>query len=113
MDGFTQVPNPLTLLICSNLSLIGDIVEVNAMGHYHVIDRWRNMIKVNGLAVSPLQIENQMLKHKRVIEVAVIGVRGQSSEAVLKAFVVLEKTDEDAGVIEELHRLINGMYVMR
>ncbi|BCK72916.1 hypothetical protein Srufu_068690 [Streptomyces libani subsp. rufus] len=46
------------------------------------------MIKVGGLWVAPLEIEDVLLGHPRVLEAAVVGVRQADGLSRIKAFVV-------------------------
>ena len=48
------------------------------------------MLKAGGIWVSPIEIENCLLQHEDVLEVAVIGVENEKGLTVPKAFIVLK-----------------------
>ncbi|KAG5358344.1 putative 4-coumarate--CoA ligase 1 [Yarrowia sp. B02] len=69
----------------------GDIGFVDLEGRLTIVDRNKEMIKVNGRQVAPAEIESVLLGHPQVKDVAVIGVtnpdRGTESA---RAFIVTE-----------------------
>jgi acyl-CoA synthetase (AMP-forming)/AMP-acid ligase II len=66
----------------------GDVVTVDADGWYRVTDRIKELIKTNGLSVAPAQIEDILLTHPSVADVAVVRSPDESAGEVPKAFVV-------------------------
>jgi len=52
----------------------GDIATIDASGCVRIVDRVKDVIKTGGEWVSSLQLEDLILKHAQVQEVAVIGV---------------------------------------
>ncbi|CAB3410243.1 unnamed protein product [Caenorhabditis bovis] len=72
----------------------GDIVKIDK-GFYYVVDRKKDLIKVNGFQVSPTEIENAILMSERVADVAVVGIEDELCGQLPKAYIVLEEgTDE-------------------
>ncbi|KAH8660630.1 putative AMP dependent ligase/synthetase [Xylariales sp. PMI_506] len=73
--------------------------------HLYIIDRLRDMIKVKGLQVSPLIIEDCLRQHKGIADVAVIGVPDDLDGERAKAIVVLSNPkagpEEIASLFEE------------
>lgn len=67
----------------------GDKYYVDADGYYVNCGRSDDLIKVGGVYVSPLQVENAMLGHPAVNEVAVVGAGDDDQLVKPKAFVVL------------------------
>jgi benzoate-CoA ligase family protein len=65
----------------------GDRYRVNADGDYVYEGRADDMIKVGGLWASPIEIENALVEHPRVLEAAAVGVEADYTTRV-KAFVV-------------------------
>jgi len=51
----------------------GDIVRVDPDGWFHVVDRLKELIKVNGRQVAPAELEQLLLAHPAVADAAVIG----------------------------------------
>ena len=60
------------------------------------------MIKVNGIGVAPAELEDLLLGHPKVEDVAVLGVPNDRAGEAPKAFVVLKKGVGDEGIREAL-----------
>lgn len=52
----------------------GDVAYVDAEGHFFIVDRKKELIKVKGLQVAPAELEAMLLDHPEVQDAAVIGV---------------------------------------
>jgi long-chain acyl-CoA synthetase len=66
----------------------GDLAWQDSDGFYHFAERKSGMIKVAGLKVYPLQIEQVLLQHPSIQEAAVIGMKEKRHGSVAQAFVV-------------------------
>lgn len=81
----------------------GDIFKRDADGYYYYEGRADDLLKVSGIWVSPLEIENALLGHEAVAEVCVIG-RDQDGLTTCVACVVLNAGfapgDETAGALK-------------
>lgn len=73
-------------------------------GYYHYCGRSDDMLKVGGIWVSPVEVENTLLAHEAVVECAVVGVEDTDGLTKPKAFVVVRSgvapTDETAREIQ-------------
>jgi benzoate-CoA ligase family protein len=82
----------------------GDRYRVDDEGYYVYEGRADDMIKVSGLWVSPIEIENCLIEHKGVSEAAAVGVPVEGFTQI-KAFVILnqdgEPSDALAGELQE------------
>ena len=58
--------------------------------YFYFQGRKDDIIKTSGERVSPLEIENILLKHKSVKESAVIGIPDKTRGSIIKAFIVLQ-----------------------
>jgi benzoate-CoA ligase family protein len=68
----------------------GDTYYRDAEGYYWYCGRSDDMMKVGGLWVSPIEIENTLMEHPAVLESAVIGSTDADGLLKPKAFVVLK-----------------------
>jgi acyl-CoA synthetase (AMP-forming)/AMP-acid ligase II len=68
----------------------GDLGTIDDDGYLRIVGRIKDMFIVGGFNAYPAEIENLMLRHARVAQVAVIGVPDERLGEVAKAFVVLE-----------------------
>ncbi|GHE70198.1 AMP-binding protein [Roseivirga thermotolerans] len=75
----------------------GDIGLMDEDGFFKIVDRKKDMINVSGFNVYPNEVENVIVDHPKVLEVAVIGVPDARSTECVKAFVV----KSDASLTEE------------
>ena len=55
----------------------GDKFRCDAEGFYWYAGRSDDMLKVGGIWVSPIEVENTLLEHAAVLEAAVVGAGGQ------------------------------------
>jgi 4-hydroxybenzoate-CoA ligase len=85
----------------------GDKYYVDDDGYYWCAGRADDMLKVGGIWVSPVEVENCLMEHPSVFECAVIGFPDEKNLIKPKAFVVLhddvEKSEE---LREELKKWI-------
>jgi benzoate-CoA ligase family protein len=78
----------------------GDMVSRDEEGWFTYHGRGDDMLKVSGKWLSPGELENCLLQHPRVEEVAVVGVVTDAGLTKPYAFVVAQ--DDGAGLSEEL-----------
>ena len=68
----------------------GDTYYCDADGYYWYCGRSDDMMKVGGLWVSPIEIENTLMEHPAVLESGVIGANDADGLLKPKAFVLLK-----------------------
>jgi acyl-coenzyme A synthetase/AMP-(fatty) acid ligase len=78
----------------------GDMLRRNADGTFTYCGRSDDMLKVSGKWLAPGELENCLLTHPAVREVAVVGVRSQEGLVKPCAFVVA--SSESAALADEL-----------
>jgi benzoate-CoA ligase family protein len=66
-----------------------DLFREDEDGYYWCMGRGDLMIKVSGVYVSPLEVENCLERYPAVAECAVLGIKNEDGLAHAKAFVVL------------------------
>ncbi len=79
----------------------GDKYYRDEDGYYWYFGRSDDMLKVSGIWVSPIEIENTLMEHEEVFEVAVIGVETKDRLTKPKAFVVLRETAAPTKELED------------
>jgi len=67
----------------------GDKFLCEADGHYHYCGRADDMLKVAGMWVSPVEVENALLGHPHVAEAAVVGATDATGLTYALAYVTL------------------------
>jgi long-chain acyl-CoA synthetase len=69
----------------------GDIATMDPDGYFRIVDRKKDIIiGTGGYKIHPREIEDELFKHPKVLEAAVVGVPDQERGEVVKAFVVLK-----------------------
>ncbi|KAF4970043.1 hypothetical protein FSARC_2860 [Fusarium sarcochroum] len=71
----------------------GDVGHFDHEGFLSITDRLKEMIKVKGIGVAPAELENLLLGHPHVNDVAVCGIADERAGERPKAFVVLKSTE--------------------
>jgi 4-hydroxybenzoate-CoA ligase len=69
----------------------GDKYYVDEEGYYFCAGRSDDMLKVGGIWVSPVEVENVILSHQAVLECGVAGAKDEQGLIKPKAFVVLRE----------------------
>ena len=72
----------------------GDIARMDEDGYFTIVQRKKDMIIVSGFNVYPTEIEDVLLMHGAVKEVAVIGVPCSYRGEAVKAFIIKEERVE-------------------
>ena len=81
----------------------GDKFVCDGDGYYHYCGRTDDMFKVNGMWVSPFEVEVALVSHEAVLEAAVIGKADGDGLMKPKAFIVLKDGyGADDGLLEDL-----------
>ncbi|HWK28592.1 MAG TPA: benzoate-CoA ligase family protein [Solirubrobacter sp.] len=79
----------------------GDRYRTDADGNYVYEGRADDMIKIGGLWASPIEIENALVEHPRVLEAAAVGIDADYTTRV-KAFVICRDGTGDEALVAEL-----------
>ena len=65
----------------------GDMAERHADGHFRFLGRFKDMLKVGGENVDPMEVEGLLLTHPAIAQVAVVGLADARLSEVAVAFV--------------------------
>jgi benzoate-CoA ligase family protein len=79
----------------------GDRYHGDEDGFFTYEGRVDDMMKVGGLWVSPIEIENRLLEHPSVVEAAVVGYADDAGLTRIRAFVI-SRGDTGDGLVDEL-----------
>ena len=74
----------------------GDLGSIDEHGVITIVDRLKEIIKVKGIGVAPAELEDLLLGHEKVEDVAVLGIADDYSGELPKAYVVLKAGQEDS-----------------
>src|SRR5207248_2992289 len=68
----------------------GDLFRRDSDGYFWYAGRADDMLKISGMYVSPLEIENCLLQHPGVREACVVGITDHDGLTKAKAYIVLQ-----------------------
>ena len=88
-----------------NIWVHGDWAMRDADGHYFILGRSDDTLKIAGKRVGPAEVESILVAHPSVAEAAVIGVPDEIKGTKMIAFVVL-KTDATENLESELKQTV-------
>ena len=88
--GYWGMPDETAAAIVDGWMHTGDLVTANPDGTYTFVARRKEVLRRRGLNLSPAEVEDAILPHPDVLEVAVVGVASELTEDEVKAFVVAE-----------------------
>jgi acyl-CoA synthetase (AMP-forming)/AMP-acid ligase II len=86
--GYLGAPEDTAAILHDGWLWTGDLARRDEDGYLFIAGRAKEMVKVGGFRVSPLEIENLVLEHPAVKEAAVVGVPDPLQGEVVVAFVV-------------------------
>lgn len=93
MKGYWNRPDETEKVMTSDgFFKTGDIGVMNEQGFFKIVDRKKDMILVSGFNVYPNEVEDVVINHPKVFEVAAVGAEDEKSGEVVKLFIV--KKDE-------------------
>ncbi|KQS08788.1 long-chain fatty acid--CoA ligase [Curtobacterium sp. Leaf183] len=82
----------------------GDIVEIDDDGFVRIVDRLKELIITGGFNVSPTEVEDALVKHPSVREVAVVGITQGGNEQVVAAVVPVDPSSFDPDALRAYAR---------
>ncbi|MBU2053680.1 MAG: AMP-binding protein [Proteobacteria bacterium] len=75
---------------------MGDAGYVDEDGYFWYKNRIDDIIISSGYTIGPIEIENVLLKHPAVKEVAIVGIPDKDRGEIVKAFIVTDREKNDA-----------------
>ncbi|MBK7232373.1 MAG: AMP-binding protein [Saprospiraceae bacterium] len=88
MKGYYNKPEETALAIKDGWLCTGDIGVMDDDGYFKIVDRKKDMILVSGFNVYPNEIEDVIMRHPKVLEVAAIGMPDEKCGEMVKVFIV-------------------------
>lgn len=89
MKGYWKDPELTKKLIDSNgYYHTGDLAYMDNEGYFYIVGRKDNILKISGHKVNPLEVEDCLMKSRKLLEAAVIGVPDELSGHRLVALCV-------------------------
>lgn len=89
MDGYYNLPEETAKVMTPDgFFKTGDLGYMTEEGFVKIVDRKKDMILVSGFNVYPNEVEDVVVQHPKVLEVAAIGVPNDKTGEAVKIYVV-------------------------
>jgi long-chain acyl-CoA synthetase len=88
MQGYHNMPGETAIALKDGWLFTGDIARMDEDGYFYIVDRKKELIKPGGYQVWPREVEEEISKHPKVLEVGVAGVPDAYRGETVKAWVV-------------------------
>ncbi|KAI9552454.1 hypothetical protein GHT06_022820 [Daphnia sinensis] len=108
MKGYYNNPEATKEMISEDGWLrTGDVAYYDEEGHFYIVDRLKELIKVKGFQVAPAELEDILTSHPAVAEAAVIGIPDEQAGELPRAYVV-KKPGMDSVSDAEIAAYVNS-----
>lgn len=94
MIGYWKKPEETALALRDEWVYTGDAGYIIDSGHLFVVDRVKDMVITGGENVYTTEVENALMTHESVLDVAVIGVPSEEWGEAVHAIVILKQGAE-------------------
>lgn len=100
MKGYLKNEKATQASITNGWFRTGDIGKYDENGDFYIVDRTKDLIKVQANQVSPAELEDILLSHPLVFDAAVIGVKHEKFGEAPKAIIVRKDSKLNAQDIQ-------------
>ncbi|HPQ20766.1 MAG TPA: AMP-binding protein [Saprospiraceae bacterium] len=112
MKGYYKKPEETATTIRNGWLCTGDIGKMDHDGFFTIVDRKKDMILVSGFNVYPNEIEDAMIHHPKILEVAAVGIPNEKSGEAVKLYIVKkDKSLSEKEVLEFAKENLTGYKV--
>ena len=97
MKGYWNNPEGTKAVIKDGWLHTGDIGMLDDEGYLHIFDRKKDMLICGGYNIYPIELEEVLYEHPKVLEAAVVGVPNERLGEIPMAYIVMKpgmKADE-------------------
>ncbi len=102
MKGYWNKPEETAKAFSKGWLCTGDLGYMDENGMVYFVDRLKDVIKVSGFQVWPMEVEDVLCSHPAVLEAAVVGIPDEYHGEVPKAYVVLKSNYKGKVTEDEL-----------
>jgi long-chain acyl-CoA synthetase len=89
MRGYHNMPTETANALRDGWLFTGDIARMDADGYFYIVDRKKELIKPGGFQVWPREVEEEIAKNPKVLDVGVAGIPDAYRGETVKAWVVV------------------------
>ncbi len=91
MKGYYQNPELTQKTLKNDWLYTGDLVKADEEGYYYIVDRAKDMVTSGGENIFPVEIEDALMDHPKIDDVACIGYPDERLVEIVLAIVQLKK----------------------
>ncbi len=91
MMGYYKKPEETEKTVRNGYVYTGDIGFFDEDGYLSVVDRKKDMIIASGYNIYPVEIDNVLFDHPKILEACTVGVPDRYRGETVKAFIVLKE----------------------
>ena len=93
-NGYWNKPEETTAAYRDGWVTVGDIARRDREGYIYITDRKKDMVISGGVNIYPREIEGILMEYPAIVEAGVIGVPDDKWGERLKAFIVVEPSEQ-------------------
>ena len=94
MMGYYKRDDETAAVLKDGYMFTGDLGFFDDKGYLSVVDRKKDLVISSGFNVYPVEVDNVLFDHPKILEACTIGVPDSYRGESLKAFIVLKEGDE-------------------
>ena len=91
MMGYYKKPEETANVLKDGWYLSGDIGKLDEDGYLSVVDRKKDMIIAGGYNIYPVELDDVLMDHPKILEACTIGIPHEYRGETVKAFIVAKK----------------------
>jgi acyl-CoA synthetase (AMP-forming)/AMP-acid ligase II len=91
MKGYFQNPGLTEKSLKNDWLYTGDLVKVDDQGYFYIVDRAKDMVTSGGENIFPVEIEDALMDHPKIDDVACIGYPDERLVEIVLAIVQLKQ----------------------
>jgi long-chain acyl-CoA synthetase len=91
MMGYYKKPEETALVLKDGWYLSGDIGKFDEDGYLSVVDRKKDMIIAGGYNIYPVELDDVLMGHPKIMEACAIGIPHEYRGETVKAFIVINQ----------------------
>jgi long-chain acyl-CoA synthetase len=91
MKGYWNRPDETENVLEDGWLKTGDVVEVDEEGYVYIVSRKKDVIIAGGFNIYPVEVEDVLFTHPKVMEAVVVGIADTYRGETAKAFIVLKE----------------------
>jgi long-chain acyl-CoA synthetase len=99
MTGYYKKPEETANVLKNEWYLSGDIGKFDEDGYLCIVDRKKDMIIAGGYNIYPVELDDVLMGHPKILEACAIGIPHEYRGETVKAFIVVKEgenlTEED------------------